>query len=128
MDPNLAAKLKSAQDTMKAAGADHAEMRLQMAAQHVDELPFDALYRLIDPDRAIDELEQAQSRRARLLSLLRNLFALAPLLLTWGSLGLATIAYANYLNIHAHDQQITAQPFLKLWQDGFGGSTPLNFS
>src|SRR5579859_6040384 len=127
MDPNLAAKLKSAQDTMKAAGADHAEMRLQMAAQHVDELPFDALYRLIDPDRAIDELEQAQSRRARLLSLLRNLFALA-LLLTWGSLGLATIAYVNFLNVNAGNTKITTQPFLALWQGGFGGTTPLNFS
>ena len=128
MVPTLTGKLKAAQDALYSAGAQHAVMRLQTAAQHVDELPFDALYRLIDPERAIDELEQAQARRARSLSLLRNIFALAPLILTWGALALATIAYQRELAANANNPDIYTKPFLDLWETGFNGVTPFTFS
>lgn len=48
----------------------------------------------------------------------RNVLVLVPILLTWAALAEATRAYARYLDAHP-DQ--TNQPFLLLWQRGFGG-------
>ena len=49
---------------------------------------------------------------------LRNILVLFPILLTWAALAEASSAYQRYIAKHP-DQ--AAQPFLLLWQKGFGG-------
>jgi hypothetical protein len=49
---------------------------------------------------------------------IRNMLVLLPILLTWFALWEATRAYRSYIDLHP--EQID-QPFLLLWQRGFGG-------
>jgi archaellum component FlaC len=49
---------------------------------------------------------------------LRNILVLFPILLTWAALAEASAAYRRFIDRHP-DQ--SAQPFLLLWQRGFGG-------
>lgn len=101
---------------------------------------FDDLERRIEPDRAADELNSARGRiHLRMLShgdwrgglrpllgfpksvrfahLLRNVAALAPLIFTWIMLGRAAQRYDSYL---AKNPKAAGEPFLLLWQQGFG--------
>ena len=50
----------------------------------------------------------------------RNVLVLVPILLTWAALAEATRAYARYIERHPDQAN---QPFLLLWQQGFGGET-----
>jgi len=49
---------------------------------------------------------------------IRNVLVLVPILLTWAALAEATKSYANFLENHPEKSN---QPFLLLWQQGFGG-------
>jgi hypothetical protein len=51
----------------------------------------------------------------------RNVAALLPLIFTWIMLGLAAQRYSNYIN---HDPRTADEPFLLLWQQGFGTGFP----
>jgi len=48
----------------------------------------------------------------------RNVLVLVPILLTWAALAEATKSYARFLERHPEKSN---QPFLLLWQQGFGG-------
>jgi predicted nucleic acid-binding Zn-ribbon protein len=48
----------------------------------------------------------------------RNVLVLVPILLTWAALGEAATAYDRYI---AENPEQANQPFLLLWQRGFGG-------
>ena len=48
----------------------------------------------------------------------RNVLVLVPILLTWAALGEAATAYDRYI---AENPDQASQPFLLLWQRGFGG-------
>lgn len=127
--PDLARKLAAIATELERAGVSTSAKRLSLAAEHADELGPDELYRFLDPGRIQAELEEVKAKRTRHLSAIRNALALAPLLLTWLALALASISYATYIQVHAHDAIDPAtRPFLLLWQDGFGGTTPFTFS
>lgn len=48
----------------------------------------------------------------------RNVLVLLPILLTWAALAEASEAYERYIN---REPEAVSQPFLLLWQRGFGG-------
>jgi hypothetical protein len=54
---------------------------------------------------------------------IRNVLVLVPILLTWFALAEASRAYARYIELNPDDVR---QPFLLLWERGFGGeASPL---
>lgn len=50
----------------------------------------------------------------------RNVLVLVPILLTWAALGEAAESYSRYITENPDE---AGQPFLLLWQQGFGGDT-----
>jgi hypothetical protein len=79
----------------------------------------------IDPRGLAELLAGAHSRLWAILEVIRNVLVFAPIAVTWLGLSLAAGAYANLI---AARPELVSQPFLLLWEQGFGGRTALNFS
>jgi hypothetical protein len=79
----------------------------------------------IDPRGLAELLAGGHSRLWGLLEVVRNVLVFAPIAVTWFGLSLAAGAYADMLSARP---DLVSQPFLLLWQQGFGGRIPLNFS
>lgn len=124
-NPDLSRTLRTVHSRLEAAGVAASAKRLVLAAEHADELGPAELYRFLDPGRVLSELEEVRGKRTRLLSAVRNVLALVPLLLTWVALAYASVEYQTYIDSGKGDIH---RPFLILWQEGFGGSTPFTFS
>lgn len=114
----IADKLDHIAHQLSAAGASGALRRLRQLDLFVGKAAPEALVRLIDVDRALDEVQEAEQRQARKYIGRRNVLALLPLFLTWWALAWATLAYQQEL---AASPQLVVQPFLKLWEERFGG-------
>lgn len=118
-------ELASASAAIEKAGAKHAAARLLQLDDYATVLPPEALPRLLDPASILDELEETTSKWLGRWILLRNIFALFPLLITWFSLSVATSAYRD--EIRQNPNQVY-QPFLVLWENGFDHRMWLTFS
>lgn len=79
----------------------------------------------IDPRGLAELLAGAHSRLWAILEVIRNVLVFAPIAVTWMGLSIAAGAYADML---AQRPDLVSQPFLLLWQTGFGGRVVLNFS
>ena len=79
----------------------------------------------VDPRGLAELLAGAHSRLWAILEVIRNVLVFAPIAVTWAGLSLAAGAYAEML---ASRPDLVSQPFLLLWQQGFGGRLFLNFS
>ena len=137
-----AEKLYKLSTQLRNVGADGAADRLLAVDDKIKDgnHDFAALERHIDPDRVADELNSARGRvrwrklfrgdwqgairpllgfpkSVRAAHLLRNVAALAPLIFTWIMLGLAARQYESDLK---NDPKAISEPFLLLWQQGFG--------
>jgi hypothetical protein len=146
---DAADKLERLCTRLRHAGADGAADRFEAIDIEIADgnRSFDDLERRIEPDRAVDELNSARGRvrwrklihgklgsglrpllgfpkSVRYSHLLRNVFALAPLIFTWIMLGLAAKHYDSYL---AKNPKAANEPFLLLWQQGFGSRHFLTF-
>ncbi len=86
------------------------------------------IYKIIDPDGIVERFRSSQIRGkiVDILELLRNTFILAPIIVTWYGISQATDKYHILLGelLKTHPDQVS-QPFLYLWQEGFGGRLPL---
>lgn len=78
----------------------------------------------IDPSLAAGQLVVRPGAGWHLVDLVRNLLIFAPIAVTWFGLSTASDAYMRVLE---SDPDLVTQPFLLLWQQGFGGTTPLTF-
>jgi hypothetical protein len=112
-----AAKLIVASSQLRLAGAPKAAARIYEIDGYIDRLEYSGLEARIDPDLTSDELAGAQQGKLRRAHQLRNMFALAPLLVTWLALGFAAWQYKDELAANKGD---VTQPFLLLWERGFG--------
>jgi hypothetical protein len=101
-------------DLAKVAGGIFKQQLLFLRQQGTRIAP-EEIYLLLDPAKVESTAEDYFSRRAVSLESLRNIFILVPILVTWLSLGLAAVAYAQIYNAYPN------QSFLKLWADGFPG-------
>jgi hypothetical protein len=79
----------------------------------------------VDARGLAELLAGAHSRLWAMLEVVRNVLVFAPIAVTWMGLSLAAGAYADLL---AARPDLVSQPFLLLWQTGFGGRLLLNFS
>jgi hypothetical protein len=79
----------------------------------------------VDPRGLAELLAGAHSRLWAILEVIRNVLVFAPIAVTWFGLSIAAGAYADMLT---QRPELVSQPFLLLWQQGFGGRLPLNFS
>lgn len=78
----------------------------------------------IDPRGLAELLAGAHSRLWAVLEILRNVLVFAPIAITWFGLSLAAGAYADLIGARP---DLVSQPFLLLWQQGFGGRIAFNF-
>ena len=78
----------------------------------------------IDARGLAELLAGAHSRFWAVLEVLRNVLVFAPIAVTWFGLSLAAGAYADML---AARPDLVSQPFLLLWEQGFGGRLLFNF-
>ncbi len=78
----------------------------------------------IDARGIAELLAGAHSRFWAVLDVLRNVLVFAPIAVTWAGLSLAAGAYAEML---AARPDLVSQPFLLLWEQGFGGRLLFNF-
>ena len=90
--------------------------RLQYLRDGYETLSPEEMYLIVNPAEVGATAEAQFIRKARRLVGWRNGLVLLPLMITWLSLGLASIAYAQSI---ALDPKLVAQPFLKQWADGF---------
>ena len=78
----------------------------------------------IDARGLAELLAGAHSRFWAVLEVLRNVLVFAPIAVTWFGLSLAAGAYADLIGARP---DLVSQPFLLLWQQGFGGRIAFNF-
>lgn len=105
-------------------GATGAARRLAEMDASVRSLPFSVSERLIAPDQIVAELDDVHQKQAQRLGHRRNVFALAPLLVTWVALATSTFFYHREVTQHP---ELVTQPFMLLWEQRFGGAPVLRF-
>jgi hypothetical protein len=79
----------------------------------------------VDPRGLAELLAGKHSRLWAVLEVIRNVLVFAPIAVTWFGLSIAATAYAELLSARP---DLVSRPFLLLWQEGFEGRLPLNFS
>jgi hypothetical protein len=98
--------------------------RIQYLRDKYEIISPDEMHLLVDPTDVGSIAEAKFARKAIRLEGWRNALVLFPLMVTWFSLGLAAIAYAQSIAINA---KLVAQPFLKQWAEGFPAITTISF-
>lgn len=91
--------------------------------QYADAWAASNVFQLIEPDQVVARFKNQRitERIIVIIEWVRNSLIFAPLVVTWFGISQATAQYTTF--IHANPTQIT-QPFLYLWQTGFGGNLP----
>jgi hypothetical protein len=79
----------------------------------------------IDPRTLAETVTGEHSQLWDILEVIRNVLVFAPIAVTWLGLSVAAAAYAGLIG---RQPDLVSRPFLLLWEEGFGGSVPLNFS
>ena len=79
----------------------------------------------IDPRTLAETISGEHSTLWDVLEVLRNVLVFAPIAVTWFGLSLAAAAYAGLIG---RQPELVSRPFLLLWEESFGGASPLNFS
>jgi hypothetical protein len=87
------------------------------------------IYKLINPDliveRYMSQHATARGWLVEVLELARNVFIFVPIIITWLGISQATSKYHELLSqcLNKCPDQVS-QPFLYLWEQGFGGRLP----
>src|SRR6266849_1357448 len=112
-----------------------AAVRLRLLGDAVEGGPYakgwgaSDIYKLINPDLIVERYRsQHDSARVWLIELLelaRNVFIFVPIITTWLGITQATSKYHELLSqcLNKCPDQVS-QPFLYLWEQGFGGRLP----
>jgi uncharacterized coiled-coil DUF342 family protein len=125
LGPEAARQLALACAQLRSAGAPTYADRLADIDKRVGPDEYRILRKLADPELAEDELATTRQRHVRWAHTARNVLALAPLLLTWFALGVASWEYKDYLQSHPGQYN---KPFLLLWEQGFGNGPLMSFA
>ena len=85
------------------------------------------IHSVIDPDSIVEQYRRQHTRNKfiDILEVVRNMLIFGPILVTWLGISQASAAYNELLSelLKSHPDQVS-QPFLYLWQQGFGGKLP----
>lgn len=79
----------------------------------------------IDPKTLAESVSGGHSQLWDVAEVVRNVLVFAPIAVTWFGLSIAAAAYAGLIG---RQPDLVSRPFLLLWEEGFGGTVPLNFS
>ena len=85
---------------------------------------------MIDPDSIVEHYRQRHATvpgcLLEIIEAARNVFIFVPIIVTWFGISQATAKYNDYVSaaLAKHDETQLSQPFLYLWQEGFGGRLP----
>jgi methyl-accepting chemotaxis protein len=125
-DPDLPLRIKDFLEHPEIRSTKGAR-RVEMVCENFKFLSFEQAYHMLDPDAFQDEFEDVQLYKRLItgLNFGRILLSLAPLILTWLALFLATDGYQKDIAKYADDR---TKPFLQLWQAGFHNTLTLTFS
>lgn len=96
--------------------------RLWKVRKEYESTPPNEIYLLLNPAEVGATAEAQFVKSAREIEGWRNILVLAPLMLTWISLGLASLAYSQsitFLQRAVTKTPLLADPFLKQWAEGF---------
>jgi len=99
--------------------------RLADAVRDGREREVEGYVEAINPSALAESISGGHSVLWDILEVVRNVLVFAPIAVTWFGLSLAAAAY--YGLIGRQPDQVS-KPFLLLWEGGFGGTLPLNFS
>jgi glycine cleavage system H lipoate-binding protein len=129
-NPQLAQHVENMYDKAKKLGVVEGVERLALVSRYFKKLTIEEAYSMLDPEGFRQEIVEAQERKYYLgiLRVFRNCFSLAPLIATWWALYVATTNYQDDLANPKYKNVDQYQPFLRLWQDGFHGTTGYTFS
>jgi hypothetical protein len=104
----------------------HAPPGVKKGPERVDEVAFlhdnlsaEAAYQILDPASFEREVEDVYMKRANLLTVLRNIASILPLIVTWLALFAASNNFVAYNHTHTFTDT-TPPSFFELWQGGFG--------
>lgn len=112
-----------------------AAVRLRLLGDAVEGGPYakgwgaSDIYKLINPDLIVERYrsQHASTRDwlVEVLELARNVFIFVPIIITWLGISQATSKYHELLSqcLNKCPDQVS-QPFLYLWEQGFGGRLP----
>lgn len=103
-------------------GAQYGARRLEILSNQYQHFTVDSASDYIRKDEIIDELENQPHKLLSVLRFFRNVFSIAPIVITWLALGLAANAYQSDLSDPRYKAKDTYQSFLYLWQGGFHGN------
>ncbi len=120
-----AQKLTDLHDELSRQGATSDAERLRTADEAARLRDFDGLQRFLASGIPLDELYERQHGRVGRIAGWRNAVALAPLMLTW--LALAVASWAYHVQVQADPGRVT-DPFLVLWQERFNGMAVPTFA
>ncbi len=128
-DKQLAQEIHAVWQEAKGLGANEGAKRLEIVAQHFNALSLEEAYKIIDLDAFIKEIERVyiSTNKLKLAYTVRNGWAILPLTFTWFTLSDASSRYQQDVTNPKYPNDIYL-PFLKLWQDGFHGTTVFTFS
>lgn len=114
----------------KKLGVTEGTQRLALVGKYFKKLSIESAYSMLDPEGLQQEVEKAQEHKYKIgmWRVVRNCFSLFPLILTWFALYLATSHYQQDLADPKYKDVDQYQPFLRLWQEGFHGTTWFTFS
>lgn len=114
----LADKLSKTCDTLAKLGKSgkEAAQMLLITGEDIQHFTPATLYQSLDPARVALDVEREHLRFAQILTVIRNIMILCPLIFTWWALSWATTQYQADLIRYPDDLY---QPFLKLWEGGF---------
>jgi methyl-accepting chemotaxis protein len=128
--------LQELADKVERSGDRDAGERLRMLSEAVDKSAnapgawkTASIYQMIDPDSIVEGYRtrhiSAPGCLVEAMEVLRNTFIFAPIIVTWYGVSQATSAYSRLLSstLKTNPDQVS-QPFLYLWQQGFGGRLP----
>lgn len=103
-------------------GAQYGARRLEILSNQYQHFTVDSASDYIRKDEIIDELENQPHKLLSVLRFFRNVFSIAPIVITWLALGLAANAYQSDLSDARYKAKDTYQSFLYLWQGSFHGN------
>ncbi len=130
LDPQnsgLSQQAENLQKRIKRLGATQGAKRLELVCTQCKDLTVEEAYHMLNPEEVLSEIEESRSRWVGILYVIRHGLALGPLILTWFALYHAASDYQRDLATPGFHDDVY-QPFLRLWQEGFHGTSWLTFS
>lgn len=126
---DLAQRLQRSGDSNAAARLSSLAVAVEKRGATARQWASTDIYKIIEPDSIVEGYRNrrisAPSCLLEIIEVLRNTLIFLPIVVTWFGVSQATAMYSTLLSeeLKVNPRQVE-QPFLYLWQQGFGGRLP----